>query len=281
MGTNVNAVPSGDPDAVTPLDNSAGLRQHGASSGGSVVREDMNTTYEEEAREYDALMSSLEFRVLAAVAREFAESREQGPAKVIDFCCGTGLVAGMLGDMPDLTYTGIDLHTPFLAAARERMRHRKNFSFLEADVRTYRGDAPFDAALMTFGYHHLEDPFKLPFLKHVHGLLREDGLFIVGDYVIPPYEGEEEFKKANTDFYARRLSYLRAHDLVSDDYVEAFGEFCSSSADHVEFKVDYRRIADAFEKCGFLKVKEIKTWPDVDLYGHERVGDFVFVFRKG
>ena len=226
-------------------------------------------------------MSPLEFKVLAVVVQEFSRFHGGRPAKVLDFCCGTGLVAGMLGEMPGIAYTGIDLYHPFLAAARERMNHRRNFSFIEADVRTYRGDAPFDAALMTFGYHHLEDPFKPPFLEHVHGLLREGGLFVMGDYVIPPYEGEEAFRKANTDFYARRLSYLREHDLVSDEYVAAFGEFCNSSVDHEEFKVDYRRITDAFEKSGFLKVKEIKTWPDVDLYGHELVGDFVFVFRRG
>lgn len=241
-------------------------------------REDIHR--EDRAKKYDDLMSPLEFRVLSVVVEELIASRNNRSLKVVDLCCGTGLLAGMLGGTPGIRYTGVDMDARFLAAARRRVRHRPDFTFVKADVMTYGSELSYDAALMTFGFHHLEDTRKERFLKHVQGLIQDRGVFIVGDYVIPPYETEDEFKKAVTDFYARRVSYLEKHRLVSDTYINEIKKFCVSSAVHEEFKLDYRRTVDTFERSGFEKLKEIKTWPDADVYGHELVGDYVFIFRR-
>jgi len=238
------------------------------------------SAYENAAMEYDALMSTLELKVLSGVIDELAAFQGDTPISVIDFCCGTGLIAEMINGRPGIDYVGIDMDADFLAAARKKMRGRENFRFIESDVLTYRSEKPFDVALITFGYHHIEDPCKEMFLKHVYGLLKHKGICIVGDYIIPSYEEEQGYRAANTEFYARRIAYLKKHGLVSAEYLESFKEFCAYSADHKEFKVDYRHFLELFEKTGFLKEKEIKTWPHDHTFNNDRVGDYIFVFRK-
>jgi trans-aconitate methyltransferase len=99
---------------------------------------------------------------------------------LIEFGCGIGMQAPVIVDA-GLTYTGVDISPDALAAARHRCPTGR---FIEADVRTFRPDSPFDFALA--GYvlcHMVADSDWRALLANLTASVRPGGHVIIEERV--------------------------------------------------------------------------------------------------
>lgn len=120
--------------------------------------------------------------------------RAERPARVLEIGCGTGrltLPLARVGVESGCIIAGLDLEPAMLERAEQRAQGepqgvRESLRFIEGDVRSLRGEEPFDMVLMPYGIAHhlttLED--QLAAWRGVHTLLAPHGLFAV-DVSVP------------------------------------------------------------------------------------------------
>lgn len=103
------------------------------------------------------------------------KKQNQNPSKILDLCCGTGDMSGLLKKTyPQSDIIGVDFSENMLNIAREKYTDIK---FLEADCT----DLPFennsfDVCVISFGLRNIEDLNKV--LKEILRVLKSDGIFI-------------------------------------------------------------------------------------------------------
>jgi len=101
--------------------------------------------------------------------------------RVLDVGCGPGTNARHFAATD---YLGIDINPAYIASARRRYGR----AFVAADVTTYEvaRDQRFDFILINSLFHHLDTPDVIRILRHLQGLLTDDGHVHVAELVLPP-----------------------------------------------------------------------------------------------
>lgn len=101
---------------------------------------------------------------------------------VLDLCCGTGLVAGMVSDK-GLKAVGVDLSPAMLKVARAR---RPAVTFIDGDASSLIfSDDEFDAVTISFGLHEKPAETGYAILAEARRVVRPDGVVLVADYREP------------------------------------------------------------------------------------------------
>ncbi len=97
-------------------------------------------------------------------------------ARVLDLCCGTGQLAAKLAAR-GLRVTGVDGSSEMLRYARE---NAPSVDFVHADIRDFRAEESFDAALCTFdSLNHVMSLAELvAVFENVRAALSPGGLFL-------------------------------------------------------------------------------------------------------
>lgn len=103
-------------------------------------------------------------------------SRVPEGAKILDVCCGNGVIAEHLSAR-GYRVTGIDHSENMLRYARE---NSPESTFIVADARSFRVTPEFHGALSTFdSLNHILSPEDLvEVFKNVHGALLDGGVFV-------------------------------------------------------------------------------------------------------
>lgn len=130
-----------------------------------------------------------------------------GPGmRVLDLGTGLGHVARIVADLvgPTGEVVGIDNQPQLLHTAAERAHDVPQLRFVEADVRTYRDDRPFDAVVGRLIFFHLPDRDTV-LRHHLAGLRPDGGLAVVLDYDIGAARSEPRLPLA-----ARALDLMLA-----------------------------------------------------------------------
>ena len=101
--------------------------------------------------------------------------------RVLDACCGPGRISVELA-LLGMDVTGVDITRPYLEAARESASDEGvNLTLLEADMRSFVAEKPFDAAVNvynSFGYCATVQEDTL-ILKSIYDSLKPDGVFVL------------------------------------------------------------------------------------------------------
>ncbi|MDM8549823.1 methyltransferase domain-containing protein [Desulfobacterales bacterium HSG2] len=240
--------------------------------------------YDQPSDVYDATLSDDYVQKFYAPIRNLvAKHVTSAGASVLDLCCGTGVIAEMLVELPDITYTGVDINRPFLDTAQERMAEARNFTFLQADVMRFEPDEKADIVLLVNAYHHLENSRKSEFLHNIHQLLSPKGVLIVYEMLVAKFLNSREFSNANEEFYLQRIEWIKQHETMSEKKLQAWTNLCAlSMKSEEEHKVYYEYIVQDFVSNGFVIAEEHKMWPDegTEVFDDQHVGDYIFVLKK-
>lgn len=230
---------------------------------------------------YDLVMGhELETEIFDRVVEKVKKaSHAEGGVEVLDFCCGTGIVAEKLKEHNIKRFVGVDINRPFLESAKGKLTGKAHFEFVEGDAVDYRGDK-FDIVVLSSAYHHIADEDKVRFLKNAKSHLKKNGFMVIYEKLIPKYSNREEWEKANVVLYEKRDAYLGGK--LTKRQRELLQNFCDlSAAAEEEYKVDYRHFMEDLKQAGIRVDSTEKVWPlDEKTFNDPNVGDFIFIYRS-
>lgn len=132
---------------------------------------------------------------------------------LIDFGAGTGVFAIRAAQSCSRVYA-VDVSQPMLDRVRNRAVEAglSNIEFHNAGFLTYaHEDAPVDAVVTTFAFHHLPDFWKGIALTRIHGMLKPGGSLYIRDVIM-----EEAGAMANIQALIERLGSIGGDPLRED-----------------------------------------------------------------
>lgn len=142
---------------------------------------------------------------------KMAELLPASTGKLLDLGCGTGLeLDEIFKRLPEVEVTGIDLSEGMLAKLKEK-HGTKNLTLIQESYLNYDfGAACYDAAVSFETLHHLSHEEKIGLYTNLCRALKENGIYIEGDYMAPTQEYE--------DFYYKENKRLRAEMGITEGF---------------------------------------------------------------
>jgi tRNA (cmo5U34)-methyltransferase len=114
----------------------------------------------------------------------------------LDLGCGTGLeLERIFRIYPFAEVTGVDLSGKMLdilkAKYKDKMSQIKLIcqSYFDVDY----GNGVYDVVLSTYSLHHFSRELKLSLYRKIYRSLKEDGIYIEGDYSVKTIDEENRF----------------------------------------------------------------------------------------
>jgi tRNA threonylcarbamoyl adenosine modification protein (Sua5/YciO/YrdC/YwlC family) len=116
---------------------------------------------------------------------ELAGASGAGARRILELGTGTGETARrLLARHPDALLVGIDENEQMLALASESLPDGR-VSLLAGRIEDELPDGPFDLVASALCVHHLSGAGKAELFSRVRDALAPDGLFVLGDVVVP------------------------------------------------------------------------------------------------
>jgi SAM-dependent methyltransferase len=91
----------------------------------------------EEIQEFNRLVSwlhSLRYRNILGIFKKISQENGEKPVTIIDIGCGYANLFSVLEGKFQINYTGIEIHPPFVEAARSRYSRHQNFKIINDDA---------------------------------------------------------------------------------------------------------------------------------------------------
>jgi SAM-dependent methyltransferase len=98
--------------------------------------------------------------------------------RILDIGCGPG---DILDHLPDVSYLGVDMDAPYIAAARKRFGGRGEFRCESATETVLREPASFDIVMANGVLHHLDDDEVTTVLALARSALKSTGRLVTHD----------------------------------------------------------------------------------------------------
>ncbi len=174
-----------------------GTRPEGIETEADASRK-VREMFSQIAPRYDLLNHLLSFQLdriwRKRTAKLLRPVLEQGDARVLDLCCGTGDLAFELARSGQARVIGADFAHPMLVRAREKSTSQAGLSsnaaprilpFLEADaLRLPFAGQSFDLVTTAFGFRNLAN-YEAG-LREIHRVLKPGGTIAILEFTEPP-----------------------------------------------------------------------------------------------
>jgi tRNA (cmo5U34)-methyltransferase len=141
-----------------------------------------------------------------------------GPAQVIDLCCGDGILSeALLRRFPDINVRGLDGSAAMLDQARRQLAPfgrrftAEHFELADSDWR--EGLPPCRAVVSSLAVHHLEDAGKQRLFSDMLAVLGPGGALVIADLIDPASAAARALAARQWDEAVRRRSLELAGSL--------------------------------------------------------------------
>ena len=200
--------------------------------------------YEEHVREilpgFDGFYSS--------VAGQIPATGE--PLSILDLGCGTGLELDFIfARVPNARVTAVDLSSEMLArlkARLERAWYGPRVEIVQGSYLTMPFTAGgFDYAVSVQTMHHFTPDVKMGLYTRIAHALKAGGMYIEGDYVVPPDEERSLLAR-----YDETVKSLRANGIIGvDELVD--GKY------HIDIPLSVQSQVAILREAGFADVEVV------------------------
>ena len=116
---------------------------------------------------------------------------------IVDLGCGTGNTTNSVDNF-EKAYC-IDISQNMLNIAKEKLKNKKNISFLENDLlgffSEFKEDVKIDTVISTYAIHHLTQEEKHILFKKIFDFLDKNGQVIFGDLMFKNNNQENEIRE--------------------------------------------------------------------------------------
>jgi tRNA (cmo5U34)-methyltransferase len=211
--------------------------------------EEMSSFFDKRAETYDNhMLKELDLEVFYDEIAKCIPSGK-GKARLLDLGCGTGLEIERFFDLyPDSHVTGVDLSSKMLEVFRRKFYNRE--TQIELICNSYFdmefGKEVFDFVLSTYSLHHFSAEQKLKLYKKIFDSLKNDGLYIEGDYTVKSKEKEI--------FYLTESGRLRKEN------------GCNKGFYHYDTPLSIQTQIGLLREAGFRKVTLQKEWESTSIF---------------
>lgn len=209
--------------------------------------EKMNEFFNKRANTYDNhMLVDLQLKEFyEAIAGCFPASNEH--LSLLDLGCGTGIQLERLFDkMPNLSVTGIDLSQEMLNVLKDKYPGRiLNLlcqSYFDTDFDIDR----YNYALSTYSLHHFSESEKSVLYKRIFNSLKDEGIFIEGDYTCKTIEQQE--------FYLSENKRLRRENKITDGFYHYDTPFTADTQ------------INLLKSAGFYDVRVVHEWENTSIF---------------
>lgn len=161
---------------------------------------------------------------------------------ILDLGCGTGLeLEELFKRNPFAKVTGIDLSRGMLEALQAKFAD-KDITLIQGSYFDIPlGESCYDAAVSVESLHHFTKEEKVPLYTKLCKALKEDGYFILTDYLVASDEEEQ--------LYRQTLMDLKREQGIADE------EFY-----HYDTPLTVAHEIEAIKEAGFSSVEVLNNW---------------------
>lgn len=235
--------------------------------------------YLEDPELYHKVQSSVPFELemYDVLISKLVRFSQWSSPKVLDLCCGTGLLTARLerlGFWQEVV--GLDINPLYLQEATKYCTDK--VKFVLADAVTYQANELFDVVVGSSAYHHIRDQFKKRFAEQVAKNLKAGGFVYIIDNLFPEYQDEKSYRESQYEYYRYLLSYLKDEN-VDDEVI--INIKTARLIDYIpdDFKVDMKTFIYHFESAGFSISEITKVWPKENVFQDMNAGGFVIEMK--
>ena len=206
-------------------------------------------------------------------------------SRVLDLCCGTGLPLIDIATHPHVAnLLGVDISESYLEFAKSRFASVPNARFMLHDAVTAPlQEASWDIVIMASAYHHVDDDRKQIFLHKVRKLLADDGVVVVGENILPPYDYASKISYADAVrlFYREVLQTAERDRPLPPDIRGLIERVAQYGVDgEYEYKTDLQRFLE-FLGAANLEIHAVrKVWPFSGPLAMTTGGNYVFTLLR-
>ena len=122
---------------------------------------------------HSSMVDREKFAAIQKIRKDF------GGLKVLDIGCGPGNNVRLF---TGADYTGIDINEDYIARAR---KNQPSLRFLVGDAEEIEWERTFDVISFNSFFHHIDDRKALRILEKAKSSLKEEGLIIIQDALLP------------------------------------------------------------------------------------------------
>jgi ubiquinone/menaquinone biosynthesis C-methylase UbiE len=236
-----------------------------------------------EAEEWSRPDEMALFNLLWSTARRELDRRPA--SQILDLCCGSGMsLLGIVSHPHVDRAVGIDIAAPLVEFADLRYRPFGNVVFIQSDaVCPPLQSSSFDLIVASSAYHHIKHHLKREFLLSCVRLLKQDGVLLMAENILPPYlDDENDYDSAVKELYGEVMhaaldSYpdmpLQIRDMIEENVTLSLRR-------EYEFKVSREQLMSDAEHVGLVHRSDSRAWPsDIGLIG-QTGGNFLFTFGR-
>lgn len=178
---------------------------------------------EDSARRYDHQVEILFTGMAGAMRRQILPVlRGATPGRWLELGCGTGSATRpVLATFPRTRVTALDLSSPYLKVARDRLSGFSKVDFVQGDgTATEFKDGAFEAVYSVFVMHELPRAEREKLVREAWRVLKPGGLLVLADSLQTDDEPElnfalERFPKAYHEPFYKDYAGDRLEDLVA------------------------------------------------------------------
>jgi ubiquinone/menaquinone biosynthesis C-methylase UbiE len=220
------------------------------------------------SNEYDNTLGKIAFHtdLLSMITKH---SQIKKGDNVLDIGCGTGLLSLKILKKTDCLITGIDNSKKMMAVFQDKIKHlnlnsKITCNMMDANHLNFKKNT-FDKVVSSVTLHHLKN--KASFIKKVHKILRQDGIFVIGEI-----DMDTTGKHNDVNRLKRILKVLEQEWIYAMKYVgkEAFIRMYDNAKKHIfnegEYCISLKQWAHHCTKAGFHTVT-VKKLPRYKQFG--------------
>lgn len=213
------------------------------------ILEEMSSFFDQRADTYDNhMLNELDLEVFySEIAKCIPLGREN--IRGLDLGCGTGLEIERVFEVyPDVHVTGVDLSQKMLDIFKNKFigKEKQLNLICNSYFNVEFGKESFDFVLSTYSLHHFRAELKLELYKKTFDWLKDDGVYIEGDYTVKSKEKEI--------FYLAEVNRIREENGYSEEFY------------HYDTPLSIQTQIDLFREAGFGKVTLQKEWENTSIF---------------
>ena len=222
-----------------------------------------------EADIYEEGLEYWPYKKSLATVLKLACANTKNGGSLLDIMCGPGyLLEQLWGQRPDLELVGVDNDDRYI---RHGKLHHPNATFWYGDVRRWEFQKNFDTVLCTGALHHVPYEDQEAAVKNIASLVKSDGVVIISDCYVDPFQTEIERKLA-----AAKLGYeyliATIKNGAPDDVISWTVDILSNDVGMAEFKTSLTERVVILGKY-FKEVRTTKIWPESE----SGYGDYIHI----